>query len=212
MVSSDSQAMGRIGESFMRTFQMASFMKDACGKLAEDSDGNDNFRVLRYIAKITINPAITFGVSDYLGSVEKGKCADLVLWEPQFFGAKPKMVIKGGLINWANMGDPNASLPTPQPCYYRPMYGGFGKAMPESCLSFVSNAAFQNGIKDRLCLKRMVQPVRRTRQLTKYDMVRNGGVPKIDVNPETFDVLVNDVRAYVKPAEKFPLSQLLWFS
>ena len=121
MVSSDSQAMGRIGESFMRTFQMASFMKNACGKLAEDADGNDNFRVLRYIAKITINPAITYGVSDYLGSVEKGKVADLVLWEPQFFGAKPKMVIKGGLINWSNMGDPNASLPTPQPCYYRPM-------------------------------------------------------------------------------------------
>ena len=212
MVSSDSQAMGRIGESFMRTFQMASFMKNACGKLAEDADGNDNFRVLRYIAKITINPAITYGVSDYLGSVEKGKVADLVLWEPQFFGAKPKMVIKGGLINWSNMGDPNASLPTPQPCYYRPMYGAFGRTLPETCLSFVSNAAFQSGIKERLHLHRMVQPVRRTRQLTKYDMVRNGGMPKIDVNPETFDVLVNDIRAYVKPADKFPLSQLLWFS
>ena len=212
MVSSDSQAMGRIGESFMRTFQMASFMKNACGKLTEDADGNDNFRVLRYIAKITINPAITYGVSDYLGSVEKGKVADLVLWEPQFFGAKPKMVIKGGLINWSNMGDPNASLPTPQPCYYRPMYGAFGHALPETCLSFVSNAAFQSGIKERLHLHRMVQPVRRTRQLTKYDMVRNGGMPKIDVNPETFDVLVNDIRAYVKPADKFPLSQLLWFS
>ncbi|WP_279067117.1 amidohydrolase family protein, partial [Alistipes finegoldii] len=212
MVSSDSQAMGRIGESFMRTFQMASFMKNACGKLAEDADGNDNFRVLRYIAKITINPAITYGVSDYLGSVEKGKVADLVLWEPQFFGAKPKMVIKGGLINWSNMGDPNASLPTPQPCYYRPMYGAFGRTLPETCLSFVSDAAFQSGIKERLHLHRMVQPVRRTRQLTKYNMVRNGGMPKIDVNPETFDVLVNDIRAYVKPADKFPLSQLLWFS
>ena len=212
MVSSDSQAMGRIGESFMRTFQMASFMKNACGKLAEDADGNDNFRVLRYIAKITINPAITYGVSDYLGSVEKGKVADLVLWEPQFFGAKPKMVIKGGLINWSNMGDPNASLPTPQPCYYRPMYGAFGRTLPETCLSFVSGAAFQSGIKERLHLHRMVQPVRRTRQLTKYNMVRNGGMPKIDVNPETFDVLVNDIRAYVKPADKFPLSQLLWFS
>ena len=212
MVSSDSQAMGRIGESFMRTFQMASFMKNACGKLAEDADGNDNFRVLRYIAKITINPAITYGVSDYLGSVEKGKVADLVLWEPQFFGAKPKMVIKGGLINWSNMGDPNASLPTPQPCYYRPMYGAFGRTLPETCLSFVSDAAFQSGIKERLHLHRMVQPVRRIRQLTKYNMVRNGGMPKIDVNPETFDVLVNDIRAYVKPADKFPLSQLLWFS
>ncbi len=212
MVSSDSQAMGRIGESFMRTFQTASFMKNACGKLAEDADGNDNFRVLRYLAKVTINPAITFGVSDYLGSVEKGKIADLVLWEPHFFGAKPKMVIKGGVINWANMGDPNASLPTPQPCYYRPMFGACGRALPQTCISFVSNAAYENGIKQRLSLERMVLPVRRTRQLTKFDMVRNGGMPRIDVNPETFDVLVNGVRAYVTPAREFPLSQLYWFS
>ncbi len=212
MVSSDSQAMGRIGESFMRTFQTASFMKNACGKLAEDAEGNDNFRVLRYLAKVTINPAITFGVSDYLGSVEKGKIADLVLWEPHFFGAKPKMVIKGGVINWANMGDPNASLPTPQPCYYRPMFGACGRALPQTCISFVSNAAYENGIKQRLSLERMVLPVRRTRQLTKFDMVRNGGMPRIDVNPETFDVLVNGVRAYVTPAREFPLSQLYWFS
>ena len=212
MVSSDSQAMGRIGESFMRTFQTASFMKNACGKLAEDAEGNDNFRVLRYLAKVTINPAITFGVSDYLGSVEKGKIADLVLWEPHFFGAKPKMVIKGGVINWANMGDPNASLPTPQPCYYRPMFGACGRALPQTCISFVSNAAHQSGIKERLGLERTVLPVRRTRQLTKYDMVRNGGMPRIDVNPETFDVLVNGVRAYVTPAREFPLSQLYWFS
>ncbi len=212
MVSSDSQAMGRIGESFMRTFQTASFMKNACGKLAEDAEGNDNFRVLRYLAKVTINPAITFGVSDYLGSVEKGKIADLVLWEPHFFGAKPKMVIKGGVINWANMGDPNASLPTPQPCYYRPMFGACGRALPQTCISFVSNAAYENDIKQRLSLERMVLPVRRTRQLTKFDMVRNGGMPRIDVNPETFDVLVNGVRAYVTPAREFPLSQLYWFS
>ncbi len=212
MISSDSQAMGRIGESFMRTFQTASFMKSACGKLAEDADGNDNFRVLRYLAKVTINPAVTYGVSDYLGSVEKGKLADLVLWEPQFFGAKPKMVIKGGVINWSNMGDPNASLPTPQPCYYRPMFGAFGKAMPESCISFVSGAAYQNGIKERLGLERIVQPVRRTRQLTKFNMVRNGATPRIDVNPETFEVHVDGHRAYVKPAEKFSLAQLYWFS
>lgn len=211
MVSSDSQAMGRIGESFMRTFQTASFMKNAVGKLAEDADGNDNFRVLRYLAKVTINPAITYGVSDYIGSVEKGKLADLVLWEPQFFGAKPKMVIKGGVISWSNMGDPNASLPTPQPCYYRPMFGGFGQALPESCISFVSNAACCNGIKEHLCLDRIVKPVRRTRQLTKYDMVFNGGTPKIDVNPETFEVLVNSVRAYVKPAKEVSLGQLYWF-
>ena len=212
MVSSDSQAMGRIGESFLRSFQMASFMKGAVGKLQEDADGNDNFRVLRYLAKITINPAITFGVSDYLGSIAKGKIADLVLWEPQFFGTKPKLVIKNGLINWANMGDPNASLPTPQPCYYRPMFGAFGRELPRTGISFVSNAAWQSGIKERLRLERHVLPVRRTRQLTKYDMVRNGGMPRIDVNPETFDVLVNGVRAYVKPAREFPLSQLYFFS
>jgi len=212
MVSSDSQAMGRIGESFLRTFQMASFMKNAVGRLPEDAAGNDNFRVLRYIAKITINPAVAFGVSDYLGSVEKGKVADLVLWEPQFFGAKPKMVLKGGLISWSNMGDPNASLPTPQPCYYRPMFGAYGQALPESCISFVSGAACDGGIRERLRLDRRVLPVRRTRQLTKSDMVRNGAMPRIDVDPETFEVLIDGVHAYVKPAEKFPLSQLYWFS
>ena len=212
MVSSDSQAMGRIGESFMRTFQTASFMKRAVGRLAEDSDSNDNFRVLRYLAKVTINPAITFGVSDYVGSVEKGKMADLVLWEPAFFGAKPKMVIKGGMINWADMGDPNASLPTPQPCYYRPMFGAFGKAMPGTCMSFVSNAAFEGGVKERLGLERMVMPVRRTRQITKRDMVLNGGMPRIDVDPETFSVMVDGVHAYVEPARSFPLGQLYWFS
>ena len=212
MVSSDSQAMGRVGESFMRTFQMASYMKNARGKLIEDSDQNDNFRVLRYIAKITINPAITYGVSDILGSVEKGKMADLVLWEPEFFGTKPKLVIKGGLINWANMGDPNASLPTPQPCYYRPMYGAFGQTQPKTCVSFVSRAAFDNGIKDKLNLERIIYPVHRTRQLTKTDMVRNGGMPRIEVNPETFDVMVDGVHAYVPPAKEFPLSQLYWFS
>ena len=212
MVSSDSQAMGRIGESFMRTFQMASYMKNAVGRLAEDAAGNDNFRVLRYLAKVTINPAVTFGVSDYLGSVEKGKVADLVLWEPQFFGAKPKMVIKGGVINWSNMGDPNASLPTPQPCYYRPMYGAFGRTLQQTGISFVSTAAFESGIRERLGLERTVLPVRRTRQLTKSDMVRNAGMPRIDVDPETFEVTVDGVRAYVKPAERFPLGQLYWFS
>ena len=211
MVSSDSQAMGRVGESFMRTIQMASFMKDAVGRLDGDAPGNDNFRVLRYLAKITINPAITFGMSDYIGSVEKGKVADLVLWEPQFFGAKPKMVIKGGMISWSNMGDPNASLPTPQPCYYRPMFGAWGKAMPQTCISFVSEAACSAGIRERLGLERIVKPVCRTRQLTKRDMVRNGCTPRIDVDAETFDVMVNGVKAYVKPAEKFALGQLYWF-
>lgn len=212
MVSSDSQAMGRVGESYMRTFQMASYMKQVRGKLMEDSEQNDNFRVLRYLAKITINPAITYGISDILGSVEKGKLADLVLWEPEFFGAKPKLVLKGGLINWAEMGDPNASLPTPQPIYYRPMYGAIGKTLPKTCVSFVSKAAYDLGIKEKLGLERIVYPVRRTRQITKFDMLRNAAMPQIEVNPETFDVFVDGVHAYVPPAKEFPLSQLYWFS
>lgn len=212
MVSSDSQAMGRVGESYLRTFQMASYMKNVRGKLPEDSPNNDNFRVLRYIAKITINPAVTFGVSDILGSVEKGKVADLVLWEPAFFGAKPKMVIKGGLINWANMGDPNASLPTPQPDYYRPMFGGFGTAMPQTNITFVSRAAYDLGIKERLGLQRRVYPVSRTRQITKADMVLNSFRPKIQVNPETFEVTVDGESVRIAPAKSFSLGQLYFFS
>lgn len=212
MISSDSQAMGRIGESFMRAIQTASFMKSAMGRLDEDSPANDNFRVLRYIAKVTINPAITFGVSDYIGSVEKGKIADLVLWEPQFFGAKPKMVIKGGIISWANMGDPNASLPTPQPCYYRPMFGAYGGAIGDSCITFVSAAAHQRDIRRHLSLDRMVLPVKRTRQITKADMVLNGAMPRIDVDAETFEVFINGVKAAVEPAKSVPLAQLYWFS
>lgn len=212
MVSSDSQAMGRVGESFMRTFQMASFMKDARGKLKEDSDNNDNFRVLRYLAQITINPAITYGINDILGSIEPGKIADLVLWEPAFFGTKPKLVIKGGLINWANMGDPNASLPTPQPCIMRPMFGAFGKEMAPTCVSFVSRAAADAGIKERLGLNRQVYGVRKTRQISKYDMIRNAAMPQIEVDPETFNVYVDGVLATVDPAKELPLAQLYWFS
>ncbi len=212
MVSSDSQAMGRVGESFMRTFQMASFMKQARGKLKEDSDTNDNFRVLRYLAKITINPAITYGISEILGSVEKGKIADLVLWEPAFFGSKPKMVIKNGLINWANMGDPNASLPTPQPVYHRPMYGAFGKAMPETCFSFVSQWAMSENIKEKYGLTRNLYAVNKCRQISKYDMVRNSVMPHIEVDPETFEVFIDGVHAYVEPAKVLALAQLYWFS
>lgn len=212
MVSSDSQAMGRVGESFMRSFQMASYMKDTRGKLPEDSDSNDNFRVLRYLAKVTINPAITYGISSILGSIEKGKMADLVLWEPAFFGTKPKMVIKNGMINWAQMGDINASLPTPQPIYMRPMYGAFGKALPQSCVTFMSNAAIQSGIPEKLGLERICYAVNKTRQLTKQDMVLNTATPVIDVNPETFYVSVDGQLAYVPPAKEFPLSQLYWFS
>ena len=212
MVSSDSQAMGRVGESFMRTFQMASYMKSVRGKLPEDSEGNDNFRVLRYLAQITLNPAITYGISDVLGSIEKGKMADLVLWEPAFFSVKPQLVIKGGLINWANMGDPNASLTTPQPNIMRPMYGAFGEALQKSRFSFVSQAAFDAGVKEKYGLTSIVQPVKGTRQITKADMVRNTATPHIEVNPETFYVTVDGELAYVPPAKSLPLAQLYWFS
>ena len=212
MVSSDSQAMGRVGESFMRTFQMASYMKSVRGKLPEDSEGNDNFRVLRYLAQITLNPAITYGISDVLGSIEKGKMADLVLWEPAFFSVKPQLVIKGGLINWANMGDPNASLTTPQPKIMRPMYGAFGEALQKSRFSFVSQAAFDAGVKEKYGLTSIVQPVKGTRQITKADMVRNTATPHIEVNPETFYVTVDGELAYVPPAKSLPLAQLYWFS
>jgi urease subunit alpha len=212
ILTSDSQAMGRVGENWLRVIQAADAMKKGLGKLPEDADGNDNFRVLRYVAKITINPAITQGVSHVIGSVEVGKMADLVLWEPKFFGAKPKLVIKGGLINWAVMGDPNASLPTPQPTYYRPMYGAFGKAMPETCITFASNAAHQLGVREKLHLDRQVVPVYKTRSITKRDMVRNFATPKIEVNPETFAVTVDGKHATVKPAKNVSLNQLYFFS
>ena len=212
MVSSDSQAMGRVGESFMRTFQMASYMKQVRGKLPEDSDANDNFRVLRYLAKITLNPAICYGISDVLGSIAPGKMADLVLWEPAFFGTKPQLVIKGGLISWANMGDTNSSLTTPQPKIMRPMYGMFGSALPLSRMSFVSQASVDEGIKEKLGLQSIVYPVRRCRQITKKDMVLNTATPFVEVNPETFEVTVDGYKASVPPADKLPLALLYWFS
>jgi urease subunit alpha len=204
--------MGRAGENWLRAIQTADAMKKGRGKLPEDAAAHDNFRVLRYVAKITINPAITQGIGSVVGSVEVGKLADLVLWEPKFFGAKPKLVIKGGMINWSVMGDPNASLPTPQPVYYRPMFGAYGKAMPRTCISFVSQAAFAAGIKDRLELDRVVMPVKGTRTLGKRDMVRNAGTPRIDVNPETFAVRVDGVHATVAPAKVIALNQLYFFS
>lgn len=212
MVSSDSQAMGRVGESFMRTFQMASYMKQVRGKLPEDSDNNDNFRVLRYLAQITLNPAITYGISDVLGSIAVGKMADLVLWEPAFFGTKPKLVLKGGFVNWANMGDPNASLPTPQPKIMRPMYGTLAQTMPNTRMTFVSQAAYQDDIKKRLNLESIIYPVHGTRCITKKDMVRNTATPFIEVNPETFDVTVDGYKCTVPPAAELPLAQLYWFS
>ena len=158
MITSDSQAMGRVGENWTRAIQTADFMKKARGKLPEDSPNNDNFRVLRYVSKVTLNPAIAQGIGHVLGSVSPGKMADLVVWEPAFFGVKPKLVIKGGMINWANMGDPNASLPTPQPMMYRPMFGAFGSARHKTCATFVSKLAFDNGIKDRLSPRKKCSP------------------------------------------------------
>ncbi|HEY2032631.1 MAG TPA: urease subunit alpha, partial [Rhizomicrobium sp.] len=212
MFSSDSQAMGRIGECWLRCIQTADAMKTQRGKLPEDAPGNDNFRVLRYVAKITINPAITHGIADVLGSVTVGKIADLVLWEPAFFGVKPKLVLKGGFINWAVMGDPNASLPTPQPTYYRPMFGAYGGALPATCISFVSGAADAAGIKERLGLRRHVLPVKNVRKIRKRDMVRNSETPDIEVNPETFAVTVDGKHATVPPLKTVSLNQKYFFS
>jgi len=201
-----------VGESFMRAFQMACYMKNRTGRLPQDGADNDNFRVLRYLAKVTLNPAITFGVDHKIGSVAVGKVADLVLWEPAMFGAKPKMVIKGGMINWANMGDPNASLPTPQPMIYRPMFGAMGGALGRTCLTFVSRAAAERGVAERLGLQRQVVAVRGTRTLTKANMVLNDQMPNIEVNPETFEVVVDGRRVNLAPAKSLPLAQLYWFS
>ncbi|MFC6018270.1 urease subunit alpha [Plantactinospora solaniradicis] len=212
MMSSDSQAMGRIGENWLRTVQLASAMKVARGRLPEDSPANDNFRVLRYVAKMTINPAITLGIAHVLGSVAPGKMADLVLWEPAFFAAKPKMVIKNGMILWSIMGDPNASVPTPQPVMYRPMFGAYGTALSASCVTFMSQAGYEAGVGEKLGLRRQVLPVRGTRGLTKRDMVRNDALPDIEVDPETFAVRVDGVHATVPPARRLPLSQLYFFS
>lgn len=211
MFSSDSQAMGRVGENWLRLVQTAHAMKVARGKLPEDNPNNDNFRVLRYVAKITINPAITQGVSHILGSVEVGKMADLVLWEPQFFGAKPKLIIKGGMINWSLMGDPNASLPTPQPVFYRPMFGAMGKTLQDTCITFVSQAALEDGVKEKAGLERQVVAVNKCRSISKHDLIRNNATPHIDVNPETFAVKVDGVHATCQPIQTAVMNQKYFF-
>lgn len=212
MISSDSQAMGRIGENWLRSMQTADLMKRSRGRLPEDSPHNDNFRVLRYVAKVTINPALTAGIAHLIGSIAPGKVADLVLWEPAFFGAKPKLVVKGGMINWANMGDPNASLPTTQPMMYRPMFGAFGSALAQTCITFVSREAANRGVAKKLGLRRRVEPVLGTRTLTKRNLVRNNTLPNIEVNPETFAVVVDGQHATVPPAKTVSLGQLYFFS
>ena len=210
MFSSDSQAMGRIGESVARAFQTAHHCKDKRGKLPEDAEGNDNFRVLRYLAKVTINPAITHGISEHVGSLEPGKMADIVLWPIDTFGAKPKLVLKGGLVNWALMGDPNASLPTPQPVYYRPMFGALGQTLHETRATFVSKTSIEKGVPEQLGLKSQILPVTGTRSIGKKDMVRNDATPTIGVDPETYEVTVDGEPAHIDPAESLPLTQLFY--
>ena len=209
MMSSDSQAMGRPGEVITRTWQTAHKMKEERGPLPEDAGkGNDNFRAKRYVAKYTINPAITNGIADYVGSVEVGKFADLVLWNPAFFAAKPDMIIKGGMIIASKMGDANASIPTTQPVLYQPMFAAHGKAKGESCLTFVSKAAYDLGVKEKYGLEKTVVPVRNCRNIGKADMKFNDLAPEIEVDPETYEVKADGVKLESKPAETLPLTQL----
>ncbi|GLW69794.1 urease subunit alpha [Kitasatospora phosalacinea] len=212
ILSSDSQAMGRIGESFTRAFQTAHHCKEQRGKLAGDSERNDNFRVLRYLAKLTLNPAIASGTADHIGSLEPGKLADIVLWPIRSFAAKPKMVIKGGMIGWALMGDPNASLPTTQPVYYRPMFGQYGRARQATRVSFMSQAAVDLGVPAELGLRSTVLPVRRCRSVGKQHMVRNDALPRIEVDPETYRVTLDGEVATIEPARELPLNHLFYLT
>ena len=207
MLSSDSQAMGRVGEVITRTWQTAHKMKVQRGTLPEDSARNDNFRVKRYISKYTINPAIAHGCSDIIGSVEVGKLADLVLWKPAFFGVKPEIVLKGGFIAASMMGDVNASIPTPQPVHFRPMFGGIGLALPRTRVTFVSKAAADKDIKSKLGLQSIVYPVHGTRGLGKKDMVFNDYLPHIEVDPQTYIVKADGVELRCEPAKSLPLTQ-----
>ncbi|MGC4090779.1 MAG: urease subunit alpha [Polyangiaceae bacterium] len=206
MMSSDSQAMGRVGEVILRTWQAAHKMKVQRGALPEDGKDNDNFRVKRYIAKYTINPALTHGIAHTVGSVEAGKLADLVLWRPAFFGVKPSLILKGGMIAAAAMGDPNASIPTPQPVHYRPMFGSYGKALKTS-VTFVSQAALENPAVAALGLQKPLVAVSGTRGLQKSDMVHNGATPDITVDPETYVVQADGVHLVCEPATELPLAQ-----
>ena len=208
MIASDSQAMGRIGEVISRTWQTAHKMKVQRGLLPEDSRGADNFRAKRYIAKYTINPAITHGVAHEVGSVEVGKLADLVLWKPAFFGAKPAMIIKGGMIAAAPMGDPNASIPTPQPVHYRPMFGALGRARSKTCVNFFSKAGMDEGVVETYGLEKSGIAVKNTRSVRKRDLVHNAYQPEIEVDPQTYEVRADGELLECQPAEELPLAQL----
>ena len=207
ILSSDSQAMGRVGEVITRTWQTAHKMKVQRGRLPEETGQNDNFRVKRYVAKYTINPAIAHGLSSHIGSVTEGKRADLVLWSPAFFGAKPDMVLIGGTIVCAQMGDPNASIPTPQPVYTRPMFGAFGRSVERSAVVFVSAAAQADGVRGKYGLAKETLAVQGTRGIGKSDMVHNSATPQIEVNPETYEVRADGELLVCEPARELPLAQ-----
>jgi len=207
MMSSDSQAMGRIGEVIIRTWQTAHKMKVQRGALPGDTSRHDNFRVKRYVAKYTINPAITHGIAHEVGSVEAGKWADLVLWSPAFFGVKPALILKGGMIALAQMGDPNASIPTPQPVHYREMFATRGMALAKTCLTFISGKAHESGIGERYELKRQLVPVHSIRSLKKQDLIHNSWQPKITVDPETYEVTADGELLTCEPAKVLPMAQ-----
>jgi urease subunit alpha len=207
MMSSDSQAMGRVGEVILRTWQTAHKMRVQRGALPQDQAGNDNFRVKRYIAKYTINPALTHGVAHEVGSLEAGKLADIVLWRPAFFGVKPSLVVKGGMIAAAAMGDPNASIPTPQPVHYRSMFGAFGSACHASCVTFVSAAGLEQSVGQHLGLGKRLVAVRGTRRLTKKHLPLNDATPRIEVDPETYAVRADGELLTCEPAAVLPMAQ-----
>jgi urease subunit alpha len=205
IMSSDSQAMGRVGEVIIRTWQTADKMKKQFGRLAEEKSDNDNVRARRYISKYTINPAIAQGISAYVGSIEVGKLADLCIWQPAFFGVKPDMVLKSGTIAAAIMGDPNASIPNPQPEYYRPMFGAFGRSMTESSVTFISQAGLENG--DKLGLAKKLLPVTNTRKIGKHSMILNSATPRMEINPETYEVRADGRLLTCEPAKVLPMAQ-----
>src|SRR5258708_2489084 len=208
IVWSDSQAMGRIGEVIVRTWQTADKMKRDVGRLPGEQGDNDNVRIKRYVAKYTVNPAIAHGMSDEIGSVQVGKWADLVLWRPAFFGVRPEIVLKGGFIAWAQMGDANASIPTPQPLRMRPMFGALGRAVGATSITFVSQRATEEGHLAGLGLAKHIVPVRRCRGLGKRDMVHNDALPRLSVDPETYEVRADGVLLRCDPASRLSLAQL----
>jgi len=199
--------MGRIGEVITRTWQTADKMKRQRGPLSREKSGSDNVRVRRYVAKFTINPAIAHGISHEVGSVESGKLADLVLWKPAFFGVKPEMVVKGGMIAWSVMGDANASIPTPQPVIYRPMFGAYGGALGRTSLTFLSRAALNADIPGKLGLEKKAVAVHRCRGLTKHDMIHNDALPRIEVDPDTYEVRADGELLTCEAAEVLPMAQ-----